>query len=172
MAQPPSVYFGPDGTRELHPKIFVRAMLYSTAIRPRVVEQMFARVRRGDSSQTFPVWVCGGAQDDLARGAGLAVGQEGLALHHHFLLPADGTTYRFLPGEYVVEFFAVVVGVANTVKLRTLHLEVTEAQAVRLAGGNRSGLYFDWSPEAGRYSSHIDHARLPAERETSALPPG
>ncbi len=60
MAQPPTVYFGPDGARELHPKVFVRCFLYSTSVRSRCIEGMFARLRRGDSSQTFPVWVCGG----------------------------------------------------------------------------------------------------------------
>ena len=164
MAQPPSVYFGPDGARELHPKIFVRALIYSTAIRGRIIEGMFARVSRGDSTQSFPVWVSGGAKDDLSRGAGLAVGPEGLALHHHFLLPRDGSTFQFLVGSYTVELFAVVVGIPGHVRLRILHLDVTEAHAARLAADDRCGLYFDWSPETGRYTSHIDDARLPADR--------
>lgn len=129
MAQPPTVYFGPDGARELHPKVFVRCFLYSTSIRSRCVESMFVRLRRGDSSQVFSVWVCGGAGDDLSRGAGLAVGPDGVALHHHFLLPRDGTTYSFLPGTYVLEIFAVVVGTASPLKLRELELQVTDAQS-------------------------------------------
>ena len=162
MPQPPSVYFGPDGTRELHPKVFVRCFLYSTSARSQCVESMFARVRRGDSSQTFPVWVCGGARGDLSRGAGIAVGREGIALHHHFLLPADGTTYQFLPGGYVVELFAVMVGRKRPVKLRELEVQVTEAQAAELRGEARRGLYFDWSPETRRFYGHIDNARLPS----------
>ena len=161
MAQPPTVYFGPDGARELHPKIFVRCFLYSTSIRSRCVESMFARVHRGDSSQTFPVWVCGGARDDLSRGAGLAVGADGVALHHHFLLPRDGTTYQFLSGAYRVELFAVVVGQIGSLKLHELELQVTEAQAAQLGSNTRCGLYFDWSPETRRFHGHIDNARPP-----------
>jgi hypothetical protein len=161
MAQPPTVYFGPDGGRELHPKVFVRCFLYSTSVRSRCIEGMFARLRRGDSAQTFPVWVCGGARDDLSRGAGLAVGADGVALHHHFLLPRDGTTYQFLPGTYVVELFAVVVGQTGPVKLREIEVQVTEAQAAQLGGDARCGLYFDWSPETRRFHGHIDNARLP-----------
>jgi hypothetical protein len=161
MAQPPTVYFGPDGARELHPKIFVRCFLYSTSARSQCVESMFARVRRGDSAQTFPVWVCGGARDDLSRGAGLAVGAQGIALHHHFLLPRDGTTYRFLPGSYVVELFAIVVGLKGQVKLRKIEVQVSEAQAEQLRGNTRCGLYFDWSPETCRFQGHIDTARPP-----------
>lgn len=161
MSQPPSVYFGPDGARELHPKVFVRCFLYSTSARSQCVESMFARVRRGDSSQTFPVWVCGGARDDLSRGAGIAVGPEGIALHHHFLLPRDGTTYVFLAGSYVVELFAVMVGRKRPMKLREFEVQVTEAHAAELRGDARRGLYFDWSPETQRFHGHIDNARPP-----------
>ena len=161
MAQPPTVYFGPDGARELHAKVFVRCFLYSTSERSRCIEGMFARLRRGDSTQTFPVWVCGGARDDLSRGAGLAVGAAGVALHHHFLLPRDGTTYQFLPGNYVIELFAIVVGQKGHLKLREIEVQVTEAQAEQLRDDARHGLYFDWSPETQRFHGHIDKARLP-----------
>jgi hypothetical protein len=29
LAQPPSVYFGPDGNRDRHPKVFLRGLLYA-----------------------------------------------------------------------------------------------------------------------------------------------
>ena len=161
MAQPPTVYFGPDGARELHQKIFVRCFLYSTSARTHCVESMYARLRRGDSSQTFPVWVCGGAGADLSRGAGLSVGAEGVALHHHFLLPRDGTTYKFLPGTYVVELFAVMIGQKRALKLQALDLHVSDAQADQLGSDARRGLYFDWSPETQSFHGHIDNARLP-----------
>lgn len=77
MAQPPTVFFGPDGGHERQPKIFVRGLLYATSTRGHIVESMFARVRRGDSSQAFPVWVCGEARNGLSRGAGLAVRADG-----------------------------------------------------------------------------------------------
>jgi hypothetical protein len=160
MAQPPTVYFGPDGARELHSKIFVRCFLHSTSMRTHCVESMYARLHRGASSQTFPVWVCGGARDDLSRGAGLAVGPEGIALHHHFLLPRDGTTYRFLPGGYRVELFATVVGRKSPLRLHELEVQITEEQSVELGGNARCGLYFDWSPETSSFNSHIDNARL------------
>jgi hypothetical protein len=161
MAQPPTVYFGPDGARELHPKVFLRCFLYATAMRTWCIESMFARLKRGDSAQAFPVWVCGGAGDGLSRGAGLAIGPDGVALHHHFLLPRDGTTYRFLPGTYVLELFAVIVGIAEPVQLRKLELHVTDAQATELGGDTRRGLYFDWSPDTGRFHGHIDNAKPP-----------
>ena len=54
MAQPPTVYFGPDGARELHQKIFIRCFLYSTSARRQCVESMYARVHRGDRRRRFP----------------------------------------------------------------------------------------------------------------------
>jgi hypothetical protein len=86
--------------------------------------------------------VSGGEKDELSRGAGLAVGPEGIALHHHFLLPRDGSTFQFLARSYTVELFAVVVGIQGHVQLKILHLDVTEAHAARLAADDRCGLYF------------------------------
>jgi len=91
----------------------------------------------------------------------LAVGPEGVALHHHFLLPRDGTTYQFLAGRYVVELFAVLVGGHGSLRLGAVEVQVTEAQATQLGGDTRCGLYFDWSPETRRFHGHIDNARLP-----------
>jgi hypothetical protein len=161
MAQPPSVYFGPDGARERHPKVFVRALLYATSIRGRIVQGMFVRLRRGDSSQTFPVWVSGDTRGNLSRGARLAVKSDGIALHHHFLLPGDGTTYEFLPGAYELELCAVLVGESRPRRLGLIKLAVSDLEAARLREDQTSGLYFDWSPDTGRYSTHIDQARLP-----------
>ena len=161
MAQPPTIYFGPDGARERHPKVFVRALLYATAARGRIVEGMFARLTRGDSSQTFSVWVCGAGRSSLGRGVGFAVRADGVALDHHFLLPHDGTTYSFLAGNYRIELFAVLVGQSRPLELRSVELTVGESQAAELCGDPTSGLYFDWSPETGRYHGHIDHAKLP-----------
>ena len=169
LAQPPSVYFGPDGSRGLHPKIFLRGFLYSTSARGHIVEGMFARVRRGDSVQSFPVWVCGEGRSDLARGAGLKVDTNGVALHHHFLLPGDGTTYQFLPGQYVVEVFAVVIGRKHPLRLQSIELQVTEGQSKGLSGDTRTGLYFDWSPETRRFVGHLDDARLKEERTPADL---
>jgi hypothetical protein len=158
-AQPPTIYFGPDGAREQHPKVFVRLLLYTSAARGHIVEGMFARLHRGDSVQTFGVWVVG-KSGDLHRGAGVAVRQEGTALDHHFLLPSDGTAYQFLAGEYKLHLFAIVVGRSKPYRLTTVELPVTESQAERLRE-KATGLYFDWSPETGRYHGHIDRARQP-----------
>src|SRR5215210_1514775 len=87
MTQPTVIFFGPDMDGE--PKVFLRTLLYCTAKRGQILESMFVRVRRFESSQTFNIWVYG--DGPLARGSGLYVGQEGVTCNHHFLLPKDGT---------------------------------------------------------------------------------
>ncbi len=69
--------------------------------------------------------------------------------------------YRFLPGVYTIELFAVLVGRTRPLKLRSVELTLTEMQAARLHDDATAGLYFDWSPETGRYHGHIDNAKLP-----------
>ncbi len=108
MTQPTTIYFGADASPSLSPKIYLRTLLYSTAKRGQIIESMFVKLRRGESVQTFNIWVYG--EDCLARGSGLYVGEDGVTCNHHFLLPADGTTFQFLPGEYKVEVYVSLVG--------------------------------------------------------------
>lgn len=170
LAQPSTVYFGPDSNRDRHPKVFLRSLLYATAARGVVVEGMYVRLRRGDSTQTFPVWVLGERADDLARGAGIFVPQGGIALHHHFLLPSDGTTYTFLPGTYTLEVYARVVGKRSAELLVSLDLPIADDKARQLREDATCGLYFDWGPDTRTYHGHTAPARLKAERIAQSMP--
>ena len=58
MAQPTLVFFGPDGPAG-GPKVFLRTLLYSPAKRGQIVENMFVKLRRGESVQNFNIWVYG-----------------------------------------------------------------------------------------------------------------
>jgi hypothetical protein len=154
MTQPTVVYFGPDGgpSGGSHPKVYLRALLYSTGNRGQIAETMFVRLRRGESSQTFNIWVYG--DRDLSRGSGLYVGPGGVATNHHFLLPEDGTVYEFLPGEYHVSVYAGLVGFRKPRLLREFQLTVSEASSSGLKRGDQ-GLYFDWGPDSLRYHPHL-----------------
>src|SRR6187431_2489920 len=71
MTQPTVVYFGPDLGQGRPPKIYFRALLFATAKRGRVLESMYVRIRRGDTTQNFTVWVHG--EGSLVRGSGMFV---------------------------------------------------------------------------------------------------
>ncbi len=74
MTQPTVVFFGPDGgraDRAPKPKVFLRTLLYSTADRGQVLENMYVVLRRGAESTTFSIWVYG--DQSLARGAGCSL---------------------------------------------------------------------------------------------------
>ena len=165
MTKPTTIAFldarGSDG-----PKVYLRSLLYSTSRRGRVVESMFVRLRRGESNQTFNVWVYG-ERNDLARGSGIYVGHDGVTFNHHFVLPRDGTQFRFLPGDYDVEVHASLVNRRSPVLLMQSRLHLSDEQAVALRDKG-SGVFFDWGPEAGTYHSHIDR-RLVEYDVTDAL---
>jgi hypothetical protein len=152
MTQPTLLFFGPDGPGG-PPKVFLRALLYSTAKRGQIVENMFVRLRRGESVQNFNIWVYG--DGPLARGSGLFVGENGVTCNHHFLLPKDGTPFEFLAGDYVAEACASLVGGTRPLLLNRTQLAVRPEQAeVMRAKG--AGLFFDWGPDARAYHSHVD----------------
>ncbi len=147
MTQPTVVFFGPDGgraDRAPKPKVFLRTLLYSTADRGQVLENMYVVLRRGAESTTFSIWVYG--DQSLARGSGLFIGREGLVANHHFLL-RDETSFVFQPGIYDLEVFATTVGEKQSKSLWKLSLTVAADTGGQLGSG-RAGLYFDWNPES------------------------
>ncbi len=89
-------------------KVYLRSLLYSTSKRGRIVENMFVRLRRLESSQTFNIWAHG--EDSLTRGSGLYVGETGVLCNHHFLLPTGETAFAFLPGDYILAVYVSLVG--------------------------------------------------------------
>ncbi len=160
MVRPSLVAFldarGSDG-----PKVWFRALLYSTAPRGNVLESMYVRLQRGETKQNFSFWVCG-EREKLATGCGLYVGQSGVALNHHFVLPKDGSRFEFLAGEYVIDVLATLVGTVAPMQLARLTLRLSDEHAKALKEPTEA-VYFDWWPDSQRYNPHV--------RRTEPAPP-
>jgi hypothetical protein len=152
MTRPTTIFFGPDGKDGGDPKVYLRTLLFSTSQRGQVIESMHVRLYRGESVQTFNIWVYG-ERKELVRGSGLYVGKEGVSYNHHFLMPKDGTSYEFLSGKYKLEVYASLLN-RTSVKMFTIELDVNENQAAKLKEG-RHGLYFDWGPESNKYHPYL-----------------
>jgi hypothetical protein len=169
MTRPTIIYFGPDGSRfgtePRHRKVFFRTLLYSTGKRGHIIENMFVSLRRGETRQNFNIWVYG--DDELRRGSGLYVPEGGVATNHHFLPPPDSESFTFSPGNYTLEVFATLVGSAQLQSLFVVHLDITQEAGKSIREGN-SGLYFDWGPDAARYSHHVT-SPPPLKAQASAL---
>jgi len=152
--QPTIIFFGPGGppSQEAEIKVFLRTLLYSTAKRAHILESMYVTLRRGESVQTFNIWVYGD-HPPLLRGSGLLISEDGFATNHHFILPKDGTHFAFVPGEYTVEVYAALVN-ANALLMSTTRLQLTHEHATAISKG--LGVYFDWGPDSKSYHAHID----------------
>jgi hypothetical protein len=163
MTQPTVIFFGPDGSKgkngRCSNKVFLRALLYATSKRGRIIESMYVRLRRGETTQNFNIWVYG--DEALNRGSGLFVGENGIACNHHFLLPEDGCEFQFCSGEYKVEVFARIVGNRHDTLLFSVVLRVTDQISEPLLL-SEAGVYFDWGPDSHNYHAHV--ATRPAEK--------
>lgn len=155
MTQPTTIYFGPDGSAKHDPlpKVYLRTLLYSTAKRGQIIESMFVKLHRGESVQTFNIWVYG--EDSLARGSGLYVGENGVVCDHHFLLPDDGTKFDFLRGEYKLEVYASLVNRSQSLLLAKVNLSLSDRVAEQLLEDKQYGVYFDWGPDSRQYHGHL-----------------
>lgn len=153
MTQPTTIFFGWDGKDRKDPKVYLRTLLFTTSQKGRVIESMHVRLYRGESVQTFNIWVYG-QRSELVRGSGLYVGKEGVAYNHHFLTPKDGSTYDFLPGKYKLEVYASILNKKTPLRMFSVDLEVHENQAAKLKE-DHYGLYFDWGPESNMYHPYL-----------------
>ena len=160
MTRPSVIYFGPDGGPELgrEQKVYLRTLLFSTSRRGRIVEAMYVSVRRNETKQNFNIWVHGDQQ--LVRGSGLFVGEAGVTVSHHFLLPKDASGFTFSEGNYYLDVYVKLLGNRQTLRVFSDQLPVDKIAADALAN-KHSGLYFDWGPDAGRYTPHVEERRTP-----------
>lgn len=164
MTQPTVIFFGPDGALG-PPKVFLRTLLFSTATKGQIIENMYIKLQRGESLQNFNIWVYGD-KETLARGSGLFVSKEGISCNHHFLLPKNGTTYEFLPGKYTLKVFASLLGEKRPILLFTQSLFLSKEFADEI-NNEKSGAYFDWGPDSKNYHSHLD--KNPDKRQNKSM---
>src|SRR5437879_3251360 len=66
------------------PKIFLRTLLFTTASKGRVIENMYLRVHQPSGMYIFDFWGYAGESEKLTLGSGLFVGPTGVAFNHHF----------------------------------------------------------------------------------------
>jgi len=162
MTQPTVIFFGLESPRSkeevLLPKIFLRTLLFSTSRRGRVIECMHVALSRNEILQNFNIWVYG--DDRLVRGSGLFLGETGIAANHHFLVPNDSTSFRFVEGRFKLEVFARLLGNKAQTLLFSQNLEISRDTAASLAEP-KAGLYFDWGPDSNRYMPHVDQRPSP-----------
>jgi hypothetical protein len=155
MSRPTILYIGSDGSPSGpngKPKVHLRALLYSTSKRGRVIESLYVKLSRNETTHIFNVWVYG--DKDLSRGSGMFIGETGVATNHHFLLPRDDTNFNYPVGRYHLELFASLVGRSCPQTLFSQEVEITVSDSAALRNGN-AGLYFDWSPSTQRFISHV-----------------
>jgi hypothetical protein len=157
MTQPTVIFFGPDMPRAQGqpplPKVYLRALLFSTSRRGRVIECMYVSLSRNETRQNFNVWVYG--DEKLVRGSGLFVGETGVEANHHFLTPRDGNSFRFTEGRYTLDVFARLLGQSENTRLFSQSLEISRETATALREPH-AGLYFDWGPDSSRYLQHVE----------------
>ena len=166
MTRPTVIFLGPDrsaSTRERpSPKIYLRALLFATAKRGRIIESLHVALSRNETHQNFNIWVYG--NDKLARGSGLFVGETGVEANHHFLAPKDAGSFQFTEGQYRLEVFARLLGDRKHILLFSQTLDISREMAISLAEPN-TGVYFDWGPDSSRYLPYVEKRLSPPDPE-------
>lgn len=158
MTQPVLVGFLHDLPGE-EPKVFFRAMLYATGKRGHIIEALYLKVRRGETSRTFNFWMYGETKD-LKIGSGLRAGEDGVSFNHHFLPPKDNSSFQFLAGEYVIDVYARIVNRTAAMLLSTVKLSLS-AELAAVLRDPRKGVLFTWEPDSQGYRGEVSHGPVP-----------
>lgn len=167
MTRPTFIAFGFDDANKKEPKIFLRTLLYSTARRPQIIENMFIKLHREKSFQTFNIWAYG--NKELYRGSGICIPFEGFTYNHHFLLPKDQDKFEYFPGEYRMEVYASFESKKKSRLLYKAKMNITTQQAFELKQGN-AFLYNDWDPNLQNYHSYIVKSPIKIDSYGLGLP--
>ncbi len=141
------------------PKIFFRAMLFATGKRGYIIEALYLKVRRDESTQTFNFWMYGEAKE-LKIGSGLRIGDEGVSSNHHFLPPKDYSSFAFLAGEYIIDVYARILNRNAPVLLSTVKLTLSHDLAAALNDekwltDHSMGVLFTWRPDSQHYLGEL-----------------
>ncbi len=148
MTRPTLLFFGFDEPDI--PKIVLRMLLFSTARRGHIAENMFVKVKHAGSAQAFTYWGYAKEGLKLDRGGGLYVPYEGVTAYHHFPIGYQNSMgYQFLPGEYSIEVFASLVNRRKPLRLIKLDVSLNEEYSKTL--NEKGSIMFDWSPESQVY---------------------
>jgi hypothetical protein len=162
MTKPAIVFFGYDMAPRAIPKIFLRTLLYCTAPRGKMVESMYAKLRRGNTEQVFGFWGYG-ETTKLSPGSGLYVGQTGVSANHHFVLSVHEGGYEFVAGDYTIQVFARLAGAPRPTLLSEVTLTLNERNVATLA--KQGGVLFELEPSTQTYAGHGSHrSDKPEER--------
>lgn len=147
MTRPNVVSFGFDTQPFPRAKVFLRTLLYSTAAQGQVVEAMYVNPRHARGlRRTFSFW----GYDEgskLVPGSGLYASRTGVAANHHFVQSTDDLQLVFDDGVFDLEIVARVVGRRKPLKLSTVRVDLSAANAHALS--KRDGVLFELSPEDG-----------------------
>jgi hypothetical protein len=155
MTRPSLIFFGRDrGDGRI--KIWVRALLYCTANRGRVVESLYVRLTDQVGTWVFDRWIYGD-HEQLSAGSGLFVSREGVAHNHHFLLRRESSDeFAFWGGAYRVEMFAKSVGAARHDRILDLNVVLPGDQGAILTQIVDAGAFLEWDSEKSEYISRIE----------------
>jgi integrase/recombinase XerD len=139
------------------PKIFFRAMLYATGKRGHIIEALYLKVRRGESTQTFNFWMYGETKD-LKIGSGLRVGEDGASFNHHFLPPKDVSSFAFLAGVAAERFFGFFTAHIRNKNTRRAYYKAACRFADWCEGRGLKGLAHIKPPHVARYIEWLSAA--------------
>lgn len=162
MTQPTLIAFGRDAPNFQEPKIYLRTLIFSTAKRGCIIENIFLKVHQGESLQNFNIWVYG-QKNNLSRGSGIYVGQDGIVCDHHFLLPKDCIGYKFSTGDYKIEIYASILGIKKYFLLKTLIVTLNPDHAQNFR--KKKIIFFDWAPNTKTYYASTNDFREHHQRE-------
>jgi len=159
MTKPAFVAFSYDHGQDGKPvpKIFIRALLFSTGKRGHVVENMFVILHTENEKHTFNIWEYG--DEKLSRGSGLYVGEAGVASNHHFT-SSSKDRIDYSQGKYSIEMFATLLGNDLPTSLRLIEVTVDNAASV-FSNEPEESIWFDWHPNEGQYQAHLETKRPP-----------
>lgn len=148
VTQPTPLLLGYENNKA---KISFYAMLYSTAFRGQIIENMHIVLKQNNKNFLFNKWVY--AQDSKAYASGCYIKPEGIPQNHQFF--TSDVNYVFQPGKIEIEIYVHLPTSKKTNLLRSIKLEIPKDFKTDCEN-KMKGLMFEWEPDKLKYDLRID----------------
>jgi len=127
-------------------KISFFTVLYCSAFRGLVVENMYIILRQNNRKQSFNRWVY--KKESQALASGCFVNPEGMAQNHQFYCSDEN--FKFETGHLIrFEIYATIVAKNKPIFLKSIVIKVPSSFTD--SDARRNGIMFEWEPDKREY---------------------
>ncbi|HWK03799.1 MAG TPA: hypothetical protein VNS58_09210 [Puia sp.] len=156
MTDPQEIRFGHHNNGRQSIRVGILTLVYVKLHNGRYISNIYVRLQREETIQTFPICYIG--EHEWVRAGPAYIGDQDKQQYYHFLLPDEGSNYSFKEGKYLLEVFVQIKN-KSTRRIFKQHFSLSP-EIARQMNRKKGDIVFRWLPGSKEYVSNIDSSQV------------